>query len=228
MQNIKDLFKNISILNMVLLTFVIIMITYTVFPFFSVKFQYIPPPGKKSLNKQDKSAAINIQIPSPSDYMLIAEENLFHPGRKIPPEKKAEAPPLPKPDLILYGTLITDDTGIAYLEDMKVPRNTPGRGRRQLIMRKGDILSGFTLKEIEVDKIVMVRGEEKMTVLMHESRKSKNRETPVATPVMQPAEASPAPAPTKPLPPSPNIPVRQPPRSSFESTVTDFFDNRNK
>jgi hypothetical protein len=227
MQNVKYLIKNISILNVVLLAIVIIMITYTVFPFFSVKFQYTPPPGKKSISKQENSAEFNIHIPSPSDYLLIAEENLFHPGRKIPPEKKAESPPLPKPDLILYGTLITDDTSIAYLEDMKVPRNTPGRGKRQLIMRKGDILSGFTLREIEVDKIVMVRGEEIMTVLMHESRKSKNRETPVAAPVMQPAPATPLPAPSKPVPLA-KEPIRTPPKSSFESTVVDFFDNRKK
>jgi hypothetical protein len=44
-------------------------------------------------------------------------------------------------------------------------------------LRKGDSLSGFTLKEIETDKIVMMRGEEKITVPINDPSHPRQRET---------------------------------------------------
>ena len=95
--------------------------------------------------------------------MIISEENPFHPERKIPVEKKAEQP-LPKPEFVLYGTLITDDLKMAYLEDLKAPRSTSGRGKRQVALKQGDSLSGFRVKEIEAGKVVMVRGDDRIIV----------------------------------------------------------------
>lgn len=80
---------------------------------------------------------------------------------------------MPKPEFVLYGTLITNDISFAYLEDTKAPRNTPGRGKRQIAMKKGDTLSGFNLKEINVDSIVMARGEEKITIYVYNTQKPK-------------------------------------------------------
>ena len=150
---------------MLLLTVIIILSDYSIVPMLQTKVNYTLP-----LVKQHPSAAENQEedltlahLPSVLEYALIGENNLFHPERKIPQEKKEEKP-LPKPDFVLYGTLITNDISLAYLEDMKAPRSTPGRGRRQTALRKGSTLAGFTLKEIEHEKIVMVRGEEKITV----------------------------------------------------------------
>jgi hypothetical protein len=84
---------------------------------------------------------------SPNDYAVIGYQNLFHPDRKIPPEKK-ELPPLPMPEFVLFGTLLTPDLSVAYLEDKKAPVSTPGRGPRQTALKKGETLSGFTLREI--------------------------------------------------------------------------------
>ncbi|MBM4146317.1 MAG: hypothetical protein FJ240_08605 [Nitrospira sp.] len=129
--------------------------------------------------------------PSSSDYIVVSENNLFHPERKIPPEKKEEVP-LPKPEFILFGTLITSETSLAYIEDLKVPRNTAGRGKRQTTLKKGDMMSGFILKEVQADKIVMVRGEEKMVVPVHNPNRSKISEATIA------GQSSHAPASAKP------------------------------
>jgi hypothetical protein len=181
MKRTKLFSSNISILNLLLLSVVILLANYTILPIFNINFQYTLPAGKKintdhSVNHFERQ----VQYPPLLNYMLIAEENLFHPGRKIIVEKveKKEEPPLPKPEIVLYGTLITDTTSVAYLEDLKAPRNTAGRGKRQLSLKKGDNLSGFILKEINADNIMLLRGEEKMTVSINESHQLKKRGIP--------------------------------------------------
>jgi hypothetical protein len=180
--------RNITILNLFLMIAVFITAAHFIVPFFNVHIVYNLPSQKKSLGKEEAKEAERY-IPSPSDYVLIAEENLFHPERKIPPEKKEEQP-LPVPDFVLYGTIITDDLGVAYMEDLKAPRNTAGRGKRQVALKKGDSFSGFTLKEIEADKVVMVRGEEKMMVPLIDPQKPKARVV-AATTVSQKTPAQP-------------------------------------
>ena len=172
MSKLRTFARNITIFNLLLMIIVFITATRFLVPFLNVNIVYKLPPGKISIGKEVKEA--EKFIPSLSDYVLIAEENLFHPERKIPPEKKEEQP-LPVPDFVLYGTIITDDLGVAYMEDLKAPRNTPGRGKRQVALKKGDSFSGFTLKEIEADKVVMVRGEEKMMVPLIDPQKPKAR-----------------------------------------------------
>jgi hypothetical protein len=161
----RRLLKNINGLNIVLVVAVLMMAHYTVAPLLHINLGDIIPSQRKTAEKEEtKPVAAN--PPSPADYLIIADENPFHPDRKIPLEKKEEKP-LPKPEFIVYGTVITDDTSLAYLEDLKAPVNTSGRGKRQIALKKGDVLSGFTLKSVETDKIVMVRGEEKMVIPVH-------------------------------------------------------------
>ena len=180
MLKVKNFFRNINLLNIILITAIIILANYTVLPMFNMNIRYTLPAGKKTIGDTDEKPAEG-RIPSPSDYMIIAEENPFHPERKIPVEKKAEQP-LPKPEFVLYGTLITDDISLAYLEDLKAPHSTQGRGRRQTVLKIGDIMSGFTVKEIEADTIVMVRGDEKITIPISDpSHKRERKETAVTT-----------------------------------------------
>jgi hypothetical protein len=109
-----------------------------------------------------------------ADFVTIAEKNLFHPEREIP---KGETAVVPKPELILYGTLITDDVSIAYVEDKKSPYSTPGRPKRQTALKKGSSIGGYVLREIEPNRIVLVRGEDKLVVMLDDSEKRKGSET---------------------------------------------------
>lgn len=171
MIKLKYFLKNINLLNLLLLATIILFANYSVFLMFVTKMKYTLPSVTKSIFS-DTEKIDEPPPPSSSDYTVVSENNLFHPDRKIPPEKKEEVP-LPKPEFVLYGTLISKDASLAYLEDLKTPRNTPGRGKRQITLKKGDMMSGFVLKEIHPEKIVMVRGEEKMTVSVHNPNRSK-------------------------------------------------------
>lgn len=169
----REILKNINLLNVLLMAVLAVFGMYVLFPLLDVKAVYIPPAAKKTAEKTEEKAA-PFQTPSIAEYTMIAEQNPFHPDRKTPVDK-AEASPLPKPDFVLYGTMITDSVSIAYMEDLKAPYTTPGRGKRQTALKKGETFSGFTLKEIEKDKIVMARGEETIVVHLADSSKSKTR-----------------------------------------------------
>lgn len=175
---IKKILRNINILNIILISAVIAFAAYSIFPTLEMKVKYALP-AAKNIDEIAGEKTGELEIPSLTQYTAVVDDNLFHPERRIPPEKTVEQP-LPKPDFVLYGTMISNDLSLAYLEDLKAPRNTPGRGKRQVALKKGDSLSGFVLKEIETDKITMVRGEEKLIVAMNDPQKAKAREVAAA------------------------------------------------
>ena len=194
---IKSLTKNANILNIILLISALFFAFYIFLPTLDVTARFTLPSVKKPLvEKEEKSA--EGRIPSTAEYSKISDENLFHPERKIPVEKKADQQqqPLPKPEFVLYGTLITDNLRLAYVEDLKAPRTSPGRGKRQTALKKGDMMSGYTLKEIEPDEIVMARGEESIAVkvLGNPAKKERSVQTTPQT-TQPPAAAPPAPRP---------------------------------
>lgn len=223
MRKVKYFFRNVNLLNILLITAVFIMANYTVLPLFNINIKNILPARNKAtkVDISEKPAEIHISTPSMSDYMLIAENNLFHPERKIPVEKKEEQP-LPKPDIVLYGTLITDDISLAYLEDLKAPYSTPGRGKRQTALRKGDTMAGFTLIEVEADKIVMARGNDKMVVHLNESRRPKKREA--SSPGAQVTPGQPMHEPAKPASTTKTLP----PQTPEEQSIIEFFESKRK
>jgi hypothetical protein len=178
---LKKFLQNINILNIILISAVIAFAAYSIFPALEMKVKYALP-AAKNIDEIAGEKTGELEIPSLTQYTAVVDENLFHPERRIPPEKTVEQP-LPKPEFVLYGTMLSDDLSLAYLEDLKAPRNTPGRGKRQVALKKGDSLSGFVLKEIETDKITMVRGEEKLIVAMNDPQKAKAREVAAAATV---------------------------------------------
>jgi len=207
MRRLSRLLRNITVLNIILLVAAFLLADYVVLPLLNVKVKYVPAiPKKLSPEKEEKPALSKTS--NPADYTIIADQNLFHPERKIPPEKKEEAA-LPKPEFVLYGTLITDNTRYAYLEDKKAPRSTPGRGKRQTALKQGDSMSGYTLKEIDDDKVVMVRGEDVLTLKVIDSSIKKDREA-VSTPT---APTSPAAQQIQRAPQVQPVPATQPQRA---------------
>jgi hypothetical protein len=168
--------RNINVFNVGLSALTLYLAYFLLFPLLDLPVAYSLPPVKPSAaGKTEMEPPLQPTL-NPMEYTQIADQNLFHPERIIPPEKKAEAP-LPKPEFVLYGTLITSDLGIAYLEDKKsTPVTTPGRGKRQTALKKGEALSGFILKELFNDRVVMNRGEETMIVYLNDSQAPKARE----------------------------------------------------
>jgi len=167
--------RSVNLLNLLLAAAAASLAVYALFPLANVKATFKPPKAEQAAAVQEEKPAA-AQSPSPAEYAVVADQNLFHPERKIPPEKTAESQA--KPDLILYGTMLGDNMRLAYIEDRKSPQNTPGRGKRQSTVKQGDTVSGFLLKSVETDRIVLVRGEEQMTVYLTDARKTRGVATP--------------------------------------------------
>jgi len=175
--------KSVNVLNCLLAFALAAAGYYIIVPYLNLKIQTALPAVGKAATEW---AIPPSSLPAPSfyDYAPVSEQNLFHPQRRIPPEKMEEkastAVAVPKPDLILYGTLIGDNFSIAYVEDKKAPFSTPGRGQRQRQLKKGDMVGGYVLREIEPNQIVLAKGEEKLVVMLDQKDKKRSGETAAA------------------------------------------------
>jgi len=192
---LKGTTRNINLLNVILIAVALLFTTYILLPVFNVSVTFTPLRSKNITEETKEEKTIPTQVPSPLEYTLIAEQNLFHPERKIPPEKKDEN--IPRPDFILYGTLISENLSLAYMEDKNAPYSTPGRGKRQQALRLGNALSGYTLKEVSHDRVVMVKGEERIEVKMLDPQHKKVRVIEPTVPhVVSPVSPQPKAKPT--------------------------------
>ena len=141
------------------------------------------------------------------DYAVIGDKNLFHPDRVIPPEKKTKtetAKEKVKPDIVLHGTMITDQLKLAYIEDKKAPSTSPGRGTRQITLKEGDQISGYKLTQITDKMIVLTNGGEQMILYLDELKERKTETTMTAKPggALQPTAPQTAQTKARPLPTS--------------------------
>jgi type II secretory pathway component PulC len=193
------LLKSVNLLNLGLLAIALAGIACTVVPMTDISVNLTPPPPAESNPGQTAQTAPGNHAPAYTDYALISEQNLFHPMRMNPP---SSAQALPRPEVILYGTLITDDMRIAYLEDKKSPRTSPGRGKRQIALKKGESLSGYVLTAVEKDRVELAKGGDKIVIYLSDQNKARSDETtrsasPPASPqpTVQPRVAPPGPQP---------------------------------
>ncbi len=193
-----SLLKSITLLNLGLLAIAAAGIACAVYPLMDVSVNVTPPASADPAAGQGEPIP-GTHAPAYTDYALIAEQNLFHPTRAI----TASGPAMPRPEVILYGTLIADNMSIAYVEDKKSPRTTPGRGKRQIALKKGESLSGYVLTAVDRDKIELVKGGDKIVVYLSDQGKVRSDETTRSastaakpSPAAQPAvQAAPKPAP---------------------------------
>ncbi len=213
---IRYILKSMNTLNLLLAAALLLMAGYVLLPLsrdrgtVRVSAPQVKPAAKQAENLQ----APEEQSIAAVDYIVISDRNLFHPDRVIPIEKK-EDKPLPKPDFVLYGTLIDGETKLAFMDDLKSPYTTPGRGKRQRVIAQGGNLSGYVLREVHEDRVVMVRGEEKIPVILDDTQHKRTvpAETtvPVAAEKQQPAPAAQAQA-------SSAAPLAQQPMQTYRQT----------
>jgi hypothetical protein len=189
MRIIRYLVRNINPLNILLLIIMVAAAIGVLFPLMKINARYSlpqikPKPVEEIEKPQEKSGNI-----LPSDYTVIGELNLFHPERRVSADKKAEE--IPKPELILYGTMILDTVQYAFIEDKKSPKTTPGRGTRQTTIKKGDVVGGFVVSEIGTDRVTLTKGDEKITVLLTNMDK-RNISAGIQRPTQATTSATPA------------------------------------
>lgn len=177
MRKLRYFLSNINLINIVLTVALIFFVFYMILPFLNIEVHYTLPVVKKHTNNNTVNAKKLVEKSSLfiSDYIIIAEQNIFHPERKIL-EKEKDASPIQKPHFVLYGSLITDNINLAYLDDLKSQYCTPSSGKRQRTLHLGDILSGYALREIYHDRIVMARGDDRIVVTIIDQSKQKREQ----------------------------------------------------
>jgi hypothetical protein len=178
MKPFKVFLNNINLLNLMLSGACLFLFFTLDYPLLNKKIEVSVPKSKEAPSLIQEVIAANDSI-AYSDFISVAERNLFHPERKVPQAIKDAQAALPKPDLILYGTLITDNLSIAYIEDRKAPYSTPGRTNRQTQLKKGDSIGGYILREIEPNRIILTKGEEKLVVMLDNKEKRRGAEISV-------------------------------------------------
>jgi pyruvate/2-oxoglutarate dehydrogenase complex dihydrolipoamide acyltransferase (E2) component len=141
-----------------------------------------------------------------ANYNVIAAKHLFNPSRTEGGAAAAAAtpttPPPPKP--ILLGVLVDGARSRAYLEDPAT--------KRVFGYQVGDTVSGGRLDQITDDKVVIVRPDGAMDVLLRDPAKPRPAPPPAA------ASAPGTPAPTAPTASTPQQPAT--PGSRLENALT--------
>jgi hypothetical protein len=226
---VRYILKSLNLLNLLLAVLLFVFVRYALMPMKTVNIKFTLPVRQVVADPVQKETEDEKEAESKplSDFIVISEQNLFHPERKIPIEKKAdESKPLPLPEFVLFGTLVEGNVKMAFMDDNKAPVNTPGRGKRQRVLRIGENLSGFLLKEIHEDKVVMMRGEERIDVRLEDSRNKRSgvpETTTPAAPAGAPGQTAPFVQPRPGTPANPNVsgsqqPGQRPPlRRNFRS-----------
>lgn len=195
----QSLMRQINVLNCILLTGILVFGYFVLQPILTKEVKVPLSPAKPKVAEQQKEAAEQAINPPLQEYAVVAEKNLFHPDRIIPTTKVEIV--IPRPEFMLYGTLITDNVSIAYMSDKKAVRTTLGRGQRQTSLKIGETMSGYTLREVLHDRVVMVLGDNRIEVKVL-SPESKNRgaaggpTTPVTSVPMSPAKPAPVMSPS--------------------------------
>lgn len=97
-----------------------------------------------------------------SDYEAIVQKDLFRPSRSAAPPEMSF--PLEKPKL--FGTIIMDSGKSAILEDPIT------KTKKQYNLN--DSVSGFIISDIQEDRVVLLRGTEKIEVMLREFKGVEN------------------------------------------------------
>jgi hypothetical protein len=155
-----------------------------------------PPPAPRAVSAPAPAAPAAAGDIGPGAYGVIAARTLFNPSRSE--TAAVVAAPVAKP--ILYGIVVNGAKSRAFLEDPAF--------KRVAGYSVGDTVGGGTIQKIADDRVVIVRPEGLIEILLQDP--SKPRATPAATAAQagpaqaRPAQAGPAQAGS---PPNPGLPA---------------------
>jgi len=174
------LIRSLNVLNLVLLGVAAVVFIYVLNPILQESTAVaIPSAGDEKAPPAVSAGNVEGRQLASIDYSVIGDKNLFHPDRVIPPEKKKDeaAKGKAKPELVLHGTMITDQMKLAYIEDKKAPSSSQGRGARQITLKEGDQIAGYKLTQVTDKLIVLANGGEQVTLYLDELKERKTETT---------------------------------------------------
>ncbi len=153
-----------------------------------------PPPAARVASAPAPAAPAAAGDVGPGAYEVIAARNLFNPNRNE--TAAAAAAPVAKP--ILHGIVVNGAKSRAFLEDPAF--------KRVAGYSVGDTVGGGTIQKIADDRVVIVRPEGSLEILLQDP--AKPRATPTAA--AAPAKVGPAQVGSPPNQVPPTVPpVRQ-------------------
>jgi hypothetical protein len=147
-------------------------------------------------------APSNNEVLDPKRYKSISEKNLFSPDRKefpVPLGPGEAKKPLARPNVTLYGIVISDELSSAVISNLG--RRTEKNERDTISVKIGDKVGEYRVAKILGDRINLEAEGDSFDVLLYDPSRPKSR--PVVAP--PPAKPSPTPA-TPPRPFTPPIP----------------------
>ena len=119
-------------------------------------------------------------------YGGIAARNLFNPDRSATGRSDAGSGDqafATKP--VLYGVVIGEETRVAYLEDPST--------KRIFGYKVGDVVAGGQLEQIETDRVVIKRVDERLEIMLHGSNKPRSTvDASMPPPGVRPAPTGPS------------------------------------
>ena len=192
---------------------IVVLLAYKNYEIWSHPFEWVAQKGstKKAEAKNESLATDGLREPPLHEStMVISEKNIFSPDRKEFPLLSAEqAKPLVRPQVILYGVMITD-----FYQSASVVN--PGRpllkGEREIkTIRLGDQIGDYKLTKVLPDRITLEAKEDSFEVLLFDPRFPKRRPE-MKTTAKPPEVTSPLPVPAPLAPPTPaSLPPNPPP-----------------
>lgn len=212
-----------------LLFCVVLLLAYKNYEIWSHPLEWVPKKEavKKPEAKTESWATEGRKEPSPHESILgIAEKNIFNPDRiEFPLLPVEQAKPLVRPQVILYGVMITEGYQTASVVNPGRPLH---KGEREIkTLKLGDQMGDYKLTKILPDRISLEAKEDSFEVLLFDPRFPKRRPEmkttakpaevtsalPVPAPVPLPTPAAPRPT----LPPVHPVPL-EPTRESMSET----------
>ncbi len=171
MRRIKAIIQQFHLLNIILMVLLILLVTRVAHLAFFSRPDYAEPREKVRISKSLEDARkhdADRPVSLITDYSMVTENNLFHPSRSVleTNAQPIEADSKAAPEFVLYGTLITPEFSLAYLEDLKAPVVSSRGRKKQVTLRKGETLSGYTLKDIAEDQVIMSDDDVEITIYL--------------------------------------------------------------
>lgn len=175
--------RNYLVINLLLLI-VIGLLGYRFYEVWTKTVEITIQPAEEAVKKggeeRVKRKTETAQGLNEPDYNIIIQKDLFRPTRSIPSpvvKNNIELTPPPR----LYGTIITDDEKGAILKDS----NT----KAKRLYHINDSIAGFTILNIQEDKVVLSREGRTIEVKLREIKTIASPEKPATlSPIFQPPQ----------------------------------------
>ena len=127
------------------------------------KHQEIFPKLDTDVVKKDKKKSAGIDTrPRGGNFDIIKTKNLFNPERTAPEEESVVSTVALGNPPKLFGTIILNNERTAILEDPD--------SKKTGNYRVNDKVAGFTISEIQEDKVILSSGSDKVTVRLRENK----------------------------------------------------------